>query len=217
MTDQPFREIQLTGKQLFFLFMASVVLAVAIFLLGVTVGRGVRGALGEQPTTTTGAAAETSVAVGELPPTSPKPGELDYNKRLQAQAPATAPATEPPATPPAEAPPATKPAAPVVASPAAAPAAPPQATAKPPAGSDAPAAGGTWIVQAGAFATRAAADRVVATLRQKRFAAFVEPPGAQSSLFRVRVGPFPERAQAEATAARMKSEAAVGGVVTQRD
>ena len=35
MTDQPFREIQLSGKQLFFLFMASVVFMVAVFLLGV--------------------------------------------------------------------------------------------------------------------------------------------------------------------------------------
>ena len=42
MTDQGFREIQLSGKQLVFLFMASVVLAVVVFLLGVSVGRGVR-------------------------------------------------------------------------------------------------------------------------------------------------------------------------------
>ena len=42
MTDQTFREIQLSGKQLVFAFMASVVVLVAAFLLGVSVGRGVR-------------------------------------------------------------------------------------------------------------------------------------------------------------------------------
>ena len=41
MPDQNVREIQLGGKQLVFLFMASVVLAVAIFLLGISVGAGV--------------------------------------------------------------------------------------------------------------------------------------------------------------------------------
>ena len=40
MAEQQFREIQLSGKQLVFLFMTTVVLAVAIFLLGVSVGRG---------------------------------------------------------------------------------------------------------------------------------------------------------------------------------
>ena len=42
MSDSDVREIHLSGKQLFFLFMASVVVAVAIFLLGVSVGRGVK-------------------------------------------------------------------------------------------------------------------------------------------------------------------------------
>ena len=40
MSDQGFREIQLSGKQLVFLFMATVVVAVTVFLLGVSVGRG---------------------------------------------------------------------------------------------------------------------------------------------------------------------------------
>jgi hypothetical protein len=41
-SDDTFREIQLNGKQLFFLFMAVVVVSVVIFLCGVLVGRGVR-------------------------------------------------------------------------------------------------------------------------------------------------------------------------------
>ena len=43
MTDEGFREIQLNGKQLVFLFMAATVVSVVIFLCGVLVGRGVRG------------------------------------------------------------------------------------------------------------------------------------------------------------------------------
>jgi hypothetical protein len=41
MADQEYREIQLSGKQIVFLFMSLVVVAVVIFLLGVSVGRGV--------------------------------------------------------------------------------------------------------------------------------------------------------------------------------
>ena len=40
--DDGLHEIQLNGKQLVFLFMASTVVAVVIFLCGVMVGRGVR-------------------------------------------------------------------------------------------------------------------------------------------------------------------------------
>src|SRR5574342_318657 len=42
MPDEGVHEIQLNGKQLVFLFMASTVVAVVIFLCGVMVGRGVR-------------------------------------------------------------------------------------------------------------------------------------------------------------------------------
>ena len=58
--DDGFREIQLSGKQLVFLFMAATVVSVVLFLCGVLVGRGVRAArtsageslaLQEDPTT----------------------------------------------------------------------------------------------------------------------------------------------------------------------
>src|SRR4029453_16965866 len=42
LADEGFHEIQLSGKQLVFLFMATTVVAVVIFLCGVQVGRGVR-------------------------------------------------------------------------------------------------------------------------------------------------------------------------------
>src|SRR5204862_291018 len=41
--DDGFHEIQLSGKQLVFLFMATTAVSVMIFLLGVLVGRDVRG------------------------------------------------------------------------------------------------------------------------------------------------------------------------------
>ncbi|HEV3483853.1 MAG TPA: hypothetical protein VG106_00485, partial [Vicinamibacterales bacterium] len=42
LNDDAFHEIQLSGKQLVFLFMATTVVSVFIFLCGVLVGRGVR-------------------------------------------------------------------------------------------------------------------------------------------------------------------------------
>ena len=47
-----FHEIQLSGKQLVFLFMATTIVAVVIFLCGVQVGRGVE-ARSRRPTTPT--------------------------------------------------------------------------------------------------------------------------------------------------------------------
>ena len=44
--DDGFHEIQLSGKQLVFLFMATTVVSIVIFLCGVLVGRGVQTARG---------------------------------------------------------------------------------------------------------------------------------------------------------------------------
>ena len=41
-TEDGFHEIQLSGKQLVFLFMATTVVSIVIFLCGVLVGRGAR-------------------------------------------------------------------------------------------------------------------------------------------------------------------------------
>ena len=59
MSDEGFREIQLNGKQLIFLFMAVTVVLVVTFLFGVLVGRGVREG-----------AATTEIASGEVAPDS---------------------------------------------------------------------------------------------------------------------------------------------------
>jgi len=68
--DDGFREIQLNGKQLVFVFMAATVVSVVIFLCGVLVGRGVRS---ERETTQAAAAVEPIVpdlTAAQVPPTS---------------------------------------------------------------------------------------------------------------------------------------------------
>ena len=54
--DDAFREIQLSGKQLVFIFMAVVVIGVSVFLMGVMVGRGVLAAKGSPGAEATSAA-----------------------------------------------------------------------------------------------------------------------------------------------------------------
>ncbi|MEO8679430.1 MAG: SPOR domain-containing protein [Vicinamibacterales bacterium] len=68
--DEAFREIQLDGKHLVFLFMAVTVLAVVIFLCGVLVGRGVRAERG-LPAEGTDAAAAAAVTSGAEPAAAP--------------------------------------------------------------------------------------------------------------------------------------------------
>lgn len=245
MTDQDVREIHLSRKELVFLFMASVVLAVVVFLLGVSVGRGVHspatvaadavapsdttgvvepggakppttytGRLGGSPTeapppvaavpppvveppapegTKTKAAAETAgkPAVGGTPAASAaKPAGAESTGAAAAAKPAD---TKPPATPP-------KPAAATSTS------AKPEAT--PPAGRAAAAAKpaapatGTWVVQVIALKTKERADAIVAQLRSKNYSAFV----IESRLFNVRVGPFTDRADAEAARTRLAKD-----------
>ena len=204
MSDQQFREIQLSGKQLVFLFMTSVVVAVGVFLLGVSVGRGVR-------INTGGAVAgvEQSAAVmppAELPPpTEVTPEDLRYHNDLQGSTtpPAEAPPDPLPGDAPAdddvpameeeavEVPPATLPRpAPVAAAPIAKPV---------------PPASDGWSLQVGAFRSRENADRQVKMLMSKGYAASVAP-AAVGGLYRVRVGPFAQRAEADRIAARLRSE-----------
>ncbi len=178
MPDQNVREIQLGGKQLVFLFMASVVLAVAIFLLGISVGRGVGTPATE---VATDAPAAVPPAPAEMPPpTQTSPADLGYHDKLQDQTapkaqaaprdePAKPAATEKPAATDTTSVPVKPPPAPPAASsapqtaaarPAAAPAATPTpSTAKRAAQS----AGGGWFVQVAAFKSRENADRQVSS------------------------------------------------------
>src|SRR5687768_6901141 len=112
--EDSFREIQLSGKALVFLFMAVTVIAVGIFLMGLLVGRGVlatRGPAGAEtvateneppppPASATGASSASPATAGE---------KLSYAERLGSSEPAkeqlkaeAAPVTPP--TPKAESP-----------------------------------------------------------------------------------------------------------------
>ena len=210
MSDQTVREIQLSGKQLVFLFMASVVLAVAVFLLGVSVGRGVRTTMGSADPASTDLArtADAGAPIVMPPPTKPEPRDLAYHDQLQGQTPPPSQA-KPAGAPPAAAPP-TGEATPVDEPRPAAPAADQKSSAAGAAAvasaakSAAPAAAG-WIVQAGAFRSRARADAQVSKLKSVGLSAAVNP--AADGFFQVRVGGnYAQKAEADRVAARVKKQ-----------
>jgi cell division protein FtsN len=226
MSEQNFREIQLTGKQLVFLFMASIVLAVAVFLLGVSVGRGVGQNAGLVESADEAGPLADAVVPEPLPETTQMSArDRSYVDQLQAAPSEPPPAVtepdaaagvpEPPPAPPAST--ATTP-APAASTPAMTPpdriaaAATPSRTsaqapdraapaAAPP--SSAASANGQWFVQVDAFRVRENADRRVAQLKDRGLAGFVT---ANGPLFHVRVGPYPQRAEAERTANRLRQD-----------
>lgn len=231
--DEGIREIQLNGKQLVFLFMATTVVSVVIFLCGVLVGRGVRAAEND-------VARAGSTAVGEASPdgTTAVPGDAkdaapsaagpnaqatgdaaansDYYKMLTGDQPPAenvTPVDETPASPP--------PAEPVAAAPVKRPA-PETATEKRPAPttsrplppqpaavatSAGAASSGGYVVQVTALRQRDEAQRIVDRLSGKGYKAFVLEPQADSTkLYRVRVGPFAEKGEADRAVKRLAQE-----------
>jgi cell division septation protein DedD len=201
MADDESRGVHLSDKQLVFVFMAGTVAAVVVFLFGVLVGRGVQQARG--PIADGGMAAATEVAPdgtsGEPPVAdgAPRTGsglggdELSYPERLGK-------------TPPADQ---LKPAPPEV---PAEPLAPPRAAATPPAAAaaNAPATAAPWTVQLAAVKRREEADAIVARLKAKGYDAFVFVPdgGNPSGGFRVRIGAYKDKRQANALAERLLRE-----------
>jgi len=236
MADQQFHEIQLSGKQLVFVFMSAVVVAVVIFLLGVSVGRGVRGSLQAGAVADAGATSDTVVPAAP-PAASPKPGDLSYHDVLTGKdkagaapagssAPPATVAAVPPTTSPAAAPPTTTPALPPAAAPATdagssgAKASPPSADAKQAnaKGSDtkarpettksgtetkAAAPAGAWYLQFGVYNSRENADAHVQQLKAKGYSAFVDSTTGPGPRYKVRMGPYADRAVADQQAARL--------------
>ncbi|MFP5378498.1 MAG: SPOR domain-containing protein [Vicinamibacteria bacterium] len=212
-TDDGFHEIQLNGKQLVFLFMAVTVVSVVIFLCGVLVGRGVAAARGvAEPAPLE--APEMEVAT-DAPAAAPGPGgapasaneELTYPDRLDEGAPVpeqlrddvvpsgdAAEALPPDTTPaPTETPAAAAPAA------AEAPPAASAANAEPP--------GDGFAIQVAALQNRQEADSVARRLGDRGYPAYVlaPAPGAPQ-VYRVRVGKYSDRREAEAVAGRLEKE-----------
>jgi cell division septation protein DedD len=228
--DEGFHEIQLNGKQLVFLFMAATVVSVVIFLCGVLVGRGVRSQLtggsdtpvatNEEttPTPTQPAIPAPAPAPGSDPTTAAAPPppleEVTYPKRLgrtnapedqlkpapDRAAPAQQPAPAPAAAASRPMPP------PPVKEPARAPAPAPAAAVTPASTSPEPSGQG-FAVQIAALNVRSEADAIAKRLSSKGYAAYVmTPANGTPSVFRVRVGKFTTRREAETMAAKLQKE-----------
>jgi len=210
LADEAFHEIQLSGKQLVFLFMATTIVAVVIFLCGVQVGRGVRidrtvdatdsgAAATPAPAPVPAAASAATAAAAPLDAPAPPQEELTYGKQLQSDStaqeklkprtdpPPAAKTAEPPAAPPAKEKPsaATKTAATTGGAPRA----------------------GVWVVQVQALKGQAAANAVAQRLAGKGYPAFVlSPAQGAPSIYRVQVGRFNDRHEAEQVARRLEKE-----------
>jgi cell division septation protein DedD len=211
--DEGFHEIQLNGKQLVFLFMAATVVSVVIFLCGVLVGRGVRSQLAVGSDTPVATNEETTPTQPVTPAPAPAPGsdpttvaappppseDLTYPNRLaKANTPEEKlkPAPDRAAAPAAAAPPAP------VKEPARtpAPAVTPASTAPEPSGQG-------FAVQIAALNVRSEADAIAKRLSSKGYAAYVmTPANGTPSVFRVRVGKFTTRREAETVAAKLQKE-----------
>lgn len=206
--EDGFHEIQLSGKQLVFLFMTATIVSVFIFLCGVLVGRGVRDARGggPDPVATAAQVQQQDTASPEQKPAEPpvpaesadapaKPDTFTYPDRLQgAETPREglkkpAPAVE-------AAPPATQAAAPA-----------PQRTGP---AIDVPTSGrpGALVVQVFASQDAAAASALVKRLGAKGYPAFLSVPSSASAprTYRVQVGRFNDRREAEDVKRRLEKE-----------
>jgi cell division septation protein DedD len=205
-TDDGFHEIQLSGKQLVFLFMTGTVVTVLIFLLGVQVGRNAKienVVATEGGDATAGSpppAAETpsqAVAAGGPPaaeppaPAAEPDDELSYAKRLQSDA-APAEKLKAAATPPAKSAPPPSPAPPASA---------------PRDASQNGSRQGAWIVQVISLQDRGAAATIATRLAGKGYPAFVlDPAPGAPAIYRVQVGGYPDRRDAEQASRRLEKD-----------
>jgi cell division septation protein DedD len=214
--DDAYREIQLSGKQLVFWFMAGVVILVVTFLAGVQVGRGVLAQRG-LPEGTMAAATEPEPPP---PPASATPGttqapvtaneKLSYAERLGSSEPSPEQLRKPGAQAAA---PAASDSAPPAPRPDSAPAkpAPTPAAAAPAASTPAPAAsaptGSGFAIQVAALKEASEADAIVKRLASKGYPAYVVAPAKGApAMYRVRIGKYKDRREADTVAARLEKE-----------
>ena len=197
MSDQGFREVQLSGKQVVFLFMALAVALIGTFLLGVSVGRHVEPeALTTQATPTSSPTTADVNPAAPLPPaTTPDKGQLTYPQTLRGAdpnnpAPAATPqvSATPTATPTPEKP-APTPEKPTPTTPTSKPASPAASN-----------GASTWYVQVDSFSSKSNADKEASELKSKNVPAAVVKVGTH---YQVRVGPF-ERTAADTMHARLQ-------------
>jgi cell division septation protein DedD len=205
MSEQGVREIQLNGKQLVFMFMTATVAAVVIFLCGVMVGRGVNttrasaaAAVTTEPTVDPTAAQTSQASSTDASSAAPVSSqedlkELTYAKRLEAPEPPPEPAVEP-----------------VVASPVPAIAEQPKVERVAPATKEVDPGvpqGNGFVVQVASLKSRGEADAIAKRLSSKGFPSFVTTPGSSGpKVFRVRVGKYADRREAETVAKKLEKE-----------
>jgi SPOR domain len=197
--EDGFHEIQLSGKQLVFLFMLATIVLSFTFLVGVLLGRGARDVREADALTTTSAPtsdappqplAGSGPPAAEPPAPAESPDELSYHNRLQG---AGAPAEDlRKASPTPQATPAAPPAAPRAAAP-----------------SDVPTSGrpGTHVIQVFVSRDRNAAVALVKKLGGSGYPAFLVVPESPSvpQMYKVQVGRYSER-EAEKVARQLEKE-----------
>lgn len=194
-SEDGFHEIQLSGKQLFFLFMATTVVSILIFLTGVLVGRNVHAERETEMAVDTATAATQGPEVGSEAPAGEPPApvidpELSYHERLQQDKPKE---ELKPQTAQAQQPERVKPAP------------PPPAEAK----IDVPTSGrpGAWVIQVLALSNRETASSIVKGLTAKGYPAFLlQPAPGAPSIYRVQVGRYRDRGEAEQVARRLEKD-----------
>jgi cell division protein FtsN len=212
MADQDLPEPSSTGsgrgKQIVFLFMSAVVVAVVIFLLGVSVGRGVKGSdAGAGPEGSSAAAAPPETTSAATPPAQASPGDLNYHNSVRAGTPAGPPPADdktaalPPVPAPTTPPPPVNDAPPVSGA---------KATKTPAPAAPATNRRGEYFVQVGAYRTMSAAQTVVTKVKAANAGYAVTtvtmPESAPPPRFKVMVGPYSSADDARAVIARLKKQ-----------
>ena len=224
-----FYEIQLNNKQLVFFFMAAVAIAVVVFLCGVMVGRGVHDATlaasGTSIISGPGASRPTQSAVAPADVRQ----ELDFPQRLeadepesqlegQASSPETLVASVTKKTEPKQSPsPFTETAETVETTSRPARRAPARSNAGAGQPSEPAVIGseqGAFTIQVVALKTEEAAQSLVNRLKEARYRAYLEP-GGSAGLYRVRVGKFESRAEAEQVSAKLRDVEKFKPYITQ--
>jgi cell division septation protein DedD len=212
--DNGVREIQLNGKQLVFLFMAATVVSVVIFLCGVLVGRGVRteravaaeaasNVPGAEPPAAAPAPASTAVDLTKVEPPTPPAEAVDTTSHDTPAGGRTAVNTD---LPKAQEP------TPVTVGHDVKHDAKQEAPAPAPAARRAGMPGGEpqgpgFVVQVAALNVRSEADAIAKRLSSKGYDAYVLPSASGApQVFRVRVGKFASRREAESIATRLQKE-----------
>ena len=201
--DGAYYEVQLNNKQLVFLFMATLAIAVVVFLCGVMVGRGVHDAtLAADQNDIAAMSPRTNTTEAQPMPVANKPN-LDYTKRLESDKeqhrlePVQSVKSESPET------------VARVTSRSKAPPPPPKARATTLGKSE-----GAFTIQVVALKTEDAAQSLLNRLKQKNYRAYLED-GGEAGLHRVRVGRFSTRAEAEKVAQKLQDEERFKPYITQ--